>query len=267
MISTALLGPQLDRSGEPWIGTFPGLGTVRVHADGSYVVDVAPAGDAGARDALEFGWAEPLSMTRRGLRLAHATTLLSPGADAYPDPPGALMLSGRQQAVAEVAVCLADHGWRLIAHGFTPVETSGSLIAHPRRAPWVAPRHLIVSSPLADDTRVRPDATLQFVRGARHDQPAMVHGRLSITVDDTPRADESAVIPIRGSHRMSADHQVLSPMQAGRDVPAAQIMREEVLLASIPLGRLRWPTLAAPTGAEVETTLVQVLAWWREVSP
>ncbi len=34
-------GPSLDRSGEPWVGVFPTLGTVRVHADGTVDVDLA----------------------------------------------------------------------------------------------------------------------------------------------------------------------------------------------------------------------------------
>jgi hypothetical protein len=241
--AAALDAPVLDRTGDSWIGTFPGLGRVVVDPSGGYRVepDRALAGDPAARDALEFGWAEPLSLVRRGLRLAAATTMVpGPPVDAGGTGPlGALMISGRVDTVAQVALGLAGLGWRLVSDGFTPIATTPALVAHPRRAPWIAPRHLAGLTTQTDGPRLRPGATAQRIDSPRHDAPVPVAARLAVV--DTPLRSGSPIEPITGRHRMGARYQLLGPGPLGIGLSGEQAMAEEMSLASVPMALAYWP--------------------------
>lgn len=78
---------RVDRYGDVGRGVFPGLGTVCVQADGASEVPVEDAPDRMGQEqvnrerAHRFGWGEPLSFARGGLRCAAGAAVVPPADD------------------------------------------------------------------------------------------------------------------------------------------------------------------------------------------
>ncbi len=136
-----LNGPTLDCDRDAWLGTFPGLGVVRVEEDGTVTVDVDNADVLTAEErsnrerALRFGWGEPLSFARRGFWCAGGAAAVPPRSD------GCVLLLGDPHEVANVMLELAARGWAMMGDRVTPLEWQGDdLVAHPRAAPLLVSR-------------------------------------------------------------------------------------------------------------------------------
>lgn len=129
-------GPHLDVEAEPWLATFPGLGSVSVAENG----EVRVAADPGEAEqeraaALRWGWAEPLSLARQGYLLLNGTGMVSP------DGSEALLLNGDPHDSAIAMIELVHHGWSVLGDRVTPTRwDQDRLVAHPRQAPVLVSR-------------------------------------------------------------------------------------------------------------------------------
>lgn len=167
--AAAVAGPVLDRECPIWRGTFGGLGSVRVLADGGLEIEVdesdqPDADEIGRRhDALRWGWGEPLGWARRGCEVTVGSALVGPRGGP------ALLLRGNPHDVPVVVCGLAQRGWRVVADRFVPLRwsddaaevqsTATPVLVARRRAramglDWVDVRHdsdsAIVEVPRAD---------------------------------------------------------------------------------------------------------------------
>ncbi len=204
----------VDQSGEPWVASFAGLGSVHIHADGTVNVTVDDAStsvdtvcegtattelaeSATVREsALRHGWGEPLSFIRRGFRLLRGTALVAA------DRPGCLVVTGSASHTAMVTASLVADGWSVLADGVVPVATGddgtigidGAVVAYPRTATLLLPRRWARKSGL-DAIEVRADTDAVAVAVARTTTPqtlvAVAHIRIRRPHDDVIR-------PLRG---------------------------------------------------------------------
>ena len=260
------IAPSLDRSGEPWVGRFPGLGTVRVAVDGGYDVEVDPrlVDDTAAHDALEFGWAEPLSFIRRGFQLAVATTLVPGGQDAGAGavPRPALMVSGRVETVASLTLALADREWLVVADGFTPVRATSAVTASPRRAPVITPRRVPLPAGRVEGTQLRPGGTAVSAEAGTWPMTAPVVARVAVL--DRALWTGPDLVEVRGRDRIGPEVAVLGPLSIDAPSASAEALAAELAVASIPLIRLRWPD--SPDADELRAhSLAELLDWWQGV--
>jgi hypothetical protein len=251
--------PSLDTSGGTWVGSFPRLGRVRVRADGSYdvEVDAAQADRQAAHDALEWGWAEPLALARQGFLLAAATAVTPPDGDRG----GALLIGGPSASATSLAILLCEAGWQLLADTVTPLRMEPAVTAHPRRAPWLAPRRPGITSPLLGDRPLRPGTTAVRVQAEANRTAEQVRARLTVRRD--PVAVDDVLAPARGQDRMAALHAVVGAHQPGRMVSAPEQLRTDLALAGLPLAAVHWPDDATPGSRAA--TVDRVRAWWAEV--
>lgn len=260
-------GPSLDTDVEPWVARMPGLGAVLVAADGALEVRLEddlpvalPDGEARVdteeqkEAALRHGWGEPLSLARRGFRLAGGAGVVAPEGGAC------VILTGDPHDITAVLLELAHRGWRILADRITPVQWDGDqLIAHPRLAPLLAAKHRLAKS---GDTgeRVRADSDARTVDAARE---SCAHPVTGILVVQQRRPDEEAFTPLTGHERFESAANLLvggllaaarlraesgdaapeaAPQEdsdtGGRDT-AAETVAEHLRLASLPMARLR----------------------------
>lgn len=211
-MSSAGGGITLDTSIEPWIGVFPGLGSVRVFADGTY--DVAPVqidvADPGAeseanqpgedlleerRRALTHGWAEPLSWARQGYVVAAGTTLVEPESGR------AVLLVGRAKPQLVIVRSLIGAGWSVAADGLTPIDDSSGLpLAVPTSAPLLLPVGETRDSPQPLE-RARTDTDAVMVPVARVTAPVPLAAVLVCM--DFNIGDKPEITPVTGVAKVS----------------------------------------------------------------
>ncbi len=236
-------GPTLDRSGEVWIGSLPGLGSIAVGPDGA--VDVT-AETGGSEDpylraqALRYGWAEGLSFVRRGY-------LIASGAAACPgtSSPSCVLFSGDPHDVAIVlAELVRRHGWAVMGDRFTPVRWQGDdLVAVGREAPVLIARRRVDTVSMAA-RRVRDNCDSRAVDIPRHRAPAVVAAAVTISAR---RPQEEVLAVLSGRQRFEAGAGiVIGGVFAHQDhAPPSEpshSMQQHLRLSAIPQARLRIDT-------------------------
>jgi hypothetical protein len=253
-------GLRLDRSGEPWVGVFPTLGAVQVHADGSIDVDVEPGSgndtseESSLREAaLRYGWGEPLSLVRRGFRCAWGTAMVPP------EGGGGLVLNGRVHDVAIVLAELVGHGWSVLADRLVPTTwVDGDLVASPREAPVLVSRALAERTGIeATPARLHSDASRVDVPRASQPQPVRAFANVGHR-----RLEETTLAELVGHERFGAAFRVMADgvLSGVDDVAGGKTMQNHLALASLPFCRLRIRDDSA--GADV----AELVRWWRSVT-
>lgn len=129
-------GPYLDTQEEPWEGSFPGIGRVTIDEGGGVSVYADPGeGHEEREQALRWGWAEPLSLTRQGFTILIGTGLVSV------DGTEAMLLTGDPHDCALVMIELVRVGWQVLGDRITACRWEGAeLVAYPRSAPVLVSR-------------------------------------------------------------------------------------------------------------------------------
>ncbi len=250
-------GPTLDRSTEPWVGVFPGLGTVRVHADGAVDVEIEldqadPPEDPALREAaLRHGWAEPLGFVRQGYRCAWGSAL------APPDGHGCLIVNGTMHDVAVVLLELVSDGWSVLADHLVPARwVDGRLVAFPADAPvLVSDRRARRRELKGTSVRAHTDAVRVDVPRAPSPQPVR-----AVVVVGIRRPDDPVFEDLLGHERFSAASQVLigGVMKNDHDADGAprDVMGEHLDLSKLRFARLRFDD--DTLGADV----AELTRWW-----
>lgn len=251
----------LNRAGEPWVGSFPGLGVVTVAHDGEVTVTVTSVGsddlDTARRDAaLRHGWGEPLSWSRRGF-------LMLQGGCATPEPRnGCVLLSGDLHEFGRFLPTLADAGWSFLSDRYTPAQWQASdLIAHPVQAPILLAARRAEKSGW-DGQPLRDDSDSLAVAVSRVADPLPIRGVVQL---QRARPDETAFEPLSGHQRFEV---AASLSWAGvfvsdgmdREQPAASdMMQRHLQLAALPMARLRSSGDFERIPAEAD----QLISWWQ----
>ena len=244
----------LDRTGEPWVGTFRSLGSVRVWADGAATVEVDPAATDTAdrlHDALWHGWATPLSLARQGHWLVNGVSV------APPDDHRALLVTGPAHDTAIVVIELVRLGWRLIADRPAPVRFTPDLVAHPRQAPFVMSARRARTSGL-DGAAVRDRTDAVRVESfSVLDTPAPVGG---IAVVSVRRPQHPVLQPLKGHAAIEASGMVLvggvlSPEP--ESTPQAAMTRQLTLTRA---GMVRLDIDSATATSDV----AELVVWWSD---
>ncbi len=238
-------GPSVDRSSEPWVARFPGLGVVRIDSDGGVDVEVSretPDPDAVAL-ALRHGWGEPLSYVRRGYHLLGATVVTAPGSSA------AVLLTGTIGDVELFWLGLAHRGWGVLGERLVPVScVRGVVLAHVRSAPPVATAAWARRAGLrADPLRSPTDAGVVVL-----DRPVRPCPIAAVAVIEGLHPGPSELRDIVGPARISA----VAGVAAGVD-PAMRpaVMPVVAGLAALPQVAMR------PSRAQLADS-IEVLAAW-----
>lgn len=262
--------PSLDRDSDVWVGTLPGLGSVRVHPDGAIEVTAADRADDDAdtvelrERALRLGWGEALSFARRGFRQ-------SAGAAVGPvDGDTCMLLMGDAHDVAIVLIELVGHGWAVLGDRPTPlVWDSPTLTAHPRSAPVVVSKRRAAKADL-EGTRLRGDTDAVALELPRITEPRRV---AAIVAMQMRKPDEVPLTPLAGHERFElaaslfmggapwpvADEQDAtdeSDPTTQRSATASELMSDHLALARLPAARLRFDS------ATKDDDIAALLAWW-----
>lgn len=269
----ATSGPSLDRDAEIWVGTFPGLGSVRVHPDGTVEVAAAvrPEDDRDTVEmrerALRFGWGEPLSFARRGFRLAHGAAVGPVAGDSC------MLLLGDPHDVAIVLIELTLNGWGVLGDRPTPLAWDGQVLtAHPRSAPIVVSKRRAAKAELAG-TQLRGDTDAVALDLPRINEPRHVAAVVSMQIR---KPDEDAFTPLSGHERFETAaglfmRGALWPevargsveVEADADADpgdAAAMMADHLALSRLPAARLRFD------GATKDDDVAALLAWWHTLA-
>ena len=262
-------GPSLDRDAEIWVGTFPGLGSVRIHPDGE--VEVVAAEQPDDEDdslemrerALRFSWGEPLSFARRGFRLTH-------GAAVGPvDSDDCMLILGDPHDVAIVLIELFHLGWGILGDRPTPLTWDSSVLtAYPRSAPVVASERRAAKAELTG-TRLRGDTNTVALDLPRIGEPRRVSALVPMQMR---KPDEQALTPLAGHERFETAAglfmrgalqpyaEMAAPEGTGSDLEAAEMMADHVALSRLPAVRLRFDSVTK------DDDVAALLAWWRTLS-
>ncbi len=257
----------LDRTGDVWVGTFPGLGTVRVWADGRIAAEAEPAQGPDADEtaeqrhaALIHGWGEPLALARQGYHVAHAAALVPPASDDQSGPV-ALLVAGDLHDTAIVVLGLAARGWRVLADRLTPLTwpgDGGAPVAHPRQAPVVASARRAERFELpTTPTRAHTDAVTVDV--ARATQPRPLGAIVTVRIR---RPHDPLLDLLRGHRRVETAQGLIAAgaltAQSGDDDHPAAAMARTLRLAALPMAAIHLdPVDPAPA-------LDALIAWWAE---
>ncbi len=265
MASWDNLGPTLDRSGEPWVGSFPGLGRVLVHEDGSVEAQVEPDGAAAPEvaereRALRFGWGEPLSLVRRGFACANASGVVAPDSCQ-----GCLLLVGDPNDTSVVLPELTRRGWSVLGDRFVPTTWDElGLLAHPRDGPVLVPRaRSDTKGNSGEGVRSQTDAVEVVV--PRASSPAHVSAAIHLR---RRRPDEHIILQVRGGERLATAALLLfsgvfAPVRERGTEPAddgARTMAEHLRLARVPFAHFGFDP------ESIETDIVELLRWWLTVA-
>lgn len=241
-------GIHLDTTGEPWVGTFDGLGRVLVHADGSIDTEPAPDAATGADDALRFGWGVPVSHLRRGRRLVMGGGLVD-------TDDRCLVLHGPPAEAERVVVALIGLGWRVLSGRVQAVEvTADGVIAHPDDG------SVLVHSRRAERAGlparpVRDDSDVVAIEAERVETAQLVAGFLNVV----ERRGEAAPFSVLTGHdRFDASTGLLvgDAIVDGIGGDHAAAMTRSLRLTAVPHARL---TVARSTDVD----LTELLAWWQ----
>jgi hypothetical protein len=246
-------GPELDRAALDWHGSFPGLGSLDIHADGS--VRVAPDGAEREREAaLRHGWADLLAFSQLGFSMA-AGAVLAPG----PDASGALLVCGDPPEVAAVALGLTAHGWSLVSDRPTPTQWEhAALVAHPRPAPLIVGRHL-ASLAGRDRQSVRTGSDALAIDVNRRSTPVQVS---AIARVQRRRPDEDRLTELHGHRRLERAATIMiggALSAAGADADPTAVVDEHLRLAGLP-----W--CEARIDEDTHDTVGALIAWWTDLA-
>lgn len=251
---------RLDRGQEPWTGSLEGLGTVLVHADGRYEIEVDPEAVDGAALALEHGWAALLGQVRRGRALLMGSTMV-----AAARPGEALLVSGRVQEQAEICLDLAERGWCMLADTVTPADLTGPpVVAHPRGSPSLAPCHTRPDA-VVTGRLLRAGGTAQVVPVEAAVEPATITARV-VVVERGPRdhAGDTTVATVSGRRRLAAEYDVLAVRGPFDPPDPARALAQDLTVSRIPLGRLLWPSWRDRAENHRRSTMDDLVRWWDE---
>lgn len=223
--------PTLDRSGEVWVGEFPGLGRVEVAPDGatSITVESAPPQIDGEDDhpdagedpelreaALRHGWAEGLSWARRGFRMAGGAAVCPPADDL-----SCLVLSGDPHDVAIVLIQLVNQGWTVMGDKYTPTKwDDGVLVASARSAPVLISARRLAKASL-EGTKVRAHTDSRAVELPRATGTRVVTAFCGLRMR---KPDEDVLEVLTGSERFEA---AATTMTGGALTPALDDAADE----------------------------------------
>lgn len=287
--------PTLDRSGDVWVGIFPGLGTVEIGSEGEVTVTVeqAPAATGSSDDppdaaedahlreaALRYGWAEGLSWARRGYQLVNGAGVCPPA-----DPERCLVVSGDPHDVSILLIELVKHGWTVMGDKFMPTKwTDQGLEAQPREAPVLMSVRRLQKAEL-DGTKVRAHTDARAVDLPRADGPRRIVAFCSVRMrkpDDamfevlsgTERFEAAAGTKVGGALRPATSDEGAADENANNDADtttedlseakrtarqaelAAAAMTGDLRMAAIPQVRLGLDSHTA--GADAQT----LVDWW-----
>lgn len=250
----------LNRAGEPWVGSFPGLGAVTVAHDGEVTVTVTSVDsddlDTARREAaLRHGWGEPLSWSRRGF-------LMLQGGCATPDPRiGCVLLSGDLHEFGRFLPTLANTGWSFLSDRYTPARWEASdLMAQPVQAPILLAARRAAKSGW-DGQPLRDDSDSLAVDVTRMADPLPIRGVVQL---QRARPDEPAFEPLSGHQRFEVAASLswagvfASDAQDTQQSAAPDIMQRHLQLAALPMARLRSSGEFERIPAEAE----QLSSWW-----
>lgn len=247
----------LDRSLDVWVGRFPGVGSIRIHVDGRTEIDVDSSldtdgsSDEDKRQALLFGWAEPLSLVRRGFVLVHGL------AAHHPDRDAALLVGGDVHDTAVAAAGLARRGWSLMGDRVVPlVLEEHRILVHPRSAPIVMARARAEAAGLAY-RRLREDSNAVAVDVRRHGVPSTLAG---IAFAGVRRPHEERMRPATGHGRFDIARRLMGTGALfSVDGNVHDAMQHTVRLASIPSGEWRFDH------PDPDAAFDDLIAWWEEL--
>lgn len=257
--------PTLDQSGEPWVGSFPGLGEVLVHADGSVETRVVrdeaedPATLGNRERTLRFGWGEPLALVRRGLMCLDGSGVVAP--DAHQ---GCLLIVGDPADTSVVLLELAQRGWSVLADRFVPTSwTEGGLLAHPRAGPVLVPRSRSQRAGVPG-REIRSHTDAVEIDMPRALTPALVGGVVRLR---RRLPNERTIQQITGGDRLAAAAALpLSgvfaiPRARGSEAAeAARTLADHLRLARAPFAELRLDR------GSIELAILELLRWWQTVA-
>jgi len=266
---------EINRTAEPWVGTFGVLGRVLVSADGSFEVSACRQGDEPIEvreRVLRLAWAEPLAMVRRGGRLIAGTSLAPPlpatGGYRSGATERALLLVGSAHDVAIAVAVLILRRWRLIADRPLPVSWGSSgeesrgqsnsddtLFALPGWAPLVVSQRRAELLGLVGEP-IRTDSDALEIETERVTEPLPVGGLVQVSIRGI---DEPTLDPLTGFDRMSAVSRLFLGGALAPDGPReepAEALRTHLRLAEIPAIKLR---LGETT---LDGDLDALVSWW-----
>lgn len=223
--------PSLERpQSGPWVGLFPGLGSVTVDEGGE--VAVAPEEGCGPDDgedpalreaALRYGWGEALSFARRGFSLAHGAAICPPATTPAQPAETCLILTGDPHDAAIVILHLVGLGWTVMGDKYTPtLWEDGALVAHPRTAPvLVAARRLLKNE--IEGVKVRAHTDARSVELPRTAESRRVAGVVSLQMR---KPDEAAFEVLTGHQRFEVAASIMGggavrPWRADEEDPDA----------------------------------------------
>ncbi len=258
--------PTLDRTVEPWLGTFPGLGSIAVAQDGSVeiVAEANQEEDATLRErALRFGWAEGLSLVRRGFILAGGAAVCPPDDSGEQNPGvaathGVLILTGDPHDVVIVIAELVDRGWSVMSDRFTPVQwQQGRLTAYPREAPvLMASRRAKKLQREGQKVRAHTDALdVDLPRCALPREVTAVAQVSMRRPNEVPLAESTGQKRFESAAGLMLGGVLRDPSSA--DLEAGEAMADHLRLASLRYSNLR---IESGTISEDVDALIQWLA-------
>lgn len=242
--------PSLDRTADPWVGRFPGLGSVTVHSDGAVSVVVEPGGkEAALREgALRYGWGEALSFLRRGFHLASGAAVCPPS-----NGPACVILNGNPHDTAILIIELTRVGWTVMGDRFTPTVWQGDhLVAWPRQAPLIVSETRLATAGLKG-TKVRDDTDAHAVDLPRTLQP---HPVAAVCAIETRKAGQPTLERLIGHERFQAASSMMLGGALRRpddDTASGQppaLVAEHLRLARLTYVRLRSDSRTAAQDAE-----------------
>lgn len=254
--AAAATGPVFDREGPIWQGTFGGLGSVRVLAEGVLEIEVDEADhpdDEEIRrrhEALRWGWGEPLAWARRGCELTVGSALVGPRGGP------ALVLRGHTHDVPVVVCGLAQRGWSVLADRFVPLRWSTTAAeVQPTATPVLLARRRARAMEL-EWVDVRDDSDAVVVEVARAGRALAFGG----VVDVVGRRTGAPVFErLEGHERFEvatrfAATGALLPADGGLSPP--ERMARDLQVAAMPIARAHLEPDAPAT------VLDAVEAWW-----
>lgn len=212
--------------------------------------------------ALRFGWGEPLSFARRGLRCAGGAAVVPPTDDAC------LLLVGAPHDATNILIELTDRGWSVMGDRITPTEwQDAALVAHPRLAPLLASRPRAEKADLEGvPVRENTDSVLVDLPRTSESRPV-----IAVLTLQMRKPGEDALTVLTGHERFEAAASLmvggaLSPFVPGdantsedsaesEPVPRTAL-DEHLRLTALPYARLRLDSTTVTTDVDA------LVAWW-----
>lgn len=200
------------------------------------------------RQALHFGWAEPLSFVRRGFVLVQGLAAYDSARNAV------LVVGGDVHDIAVAAAGLARRGWSLMADRVVPLRIDESrILVHPRSAPIVMEQSRAERAGLGFRS-LRADSNAVAVDVDRHDQPESL---AAIAFAGVRRPHHETLEPATGHDRFDIARRLMgSGALFSVDSDARDAMQHTLRLSSVPSAEWRFDP-ASPDAA-----FDDLIAWW-----